>query len=115
MRVRASAFPNSPEPTWPPSPELRAWRPAAYDNQDTIAVSALVAHEGSKPDWLADTEADVDGETACTQLVSVTLASVLGNALWIYTVPHREGGHRVVVTDDEGSSFTPPPARSDSP
>lgn len=75
--------------TWPPSPELLAWRPDRYELS-------------SDEDELEEPE-----PRSCT-LAFIELESTLSDVLFVSAVEHPDGGYRIVVHDEYETPFRPP-------
>lgn len=91
-----SAMVRREDYTWPPSPELLAWRPDRYE---------LSSDED---------ELDEFESPSCT-LAFIELESTLSDVLMIRAVEHSEGGYRIVVHDEYEMPFRPPIEHATAP
>ena len=97
------------DPTWPPSDELLGWRPAPAAPDGSLSSSAIGDEGEELPDWVAvpdDAELDEYGNV---QVPAYALAHIEtdagrpggGGISSVYAVPTKDGGLRIVITNDD--------------
>ncbi len=102
---------SDPDATWPPSPELLAWRPERYALTSALPVTAL-RRDGGLPEWLEIPDQLTEEELEELEVPSCTLArieleSTLSDVLFVEALEHPEGGYRIVVVDEYETQFVP--------
>lgn len=108
--------------TWPPSDEVLSWRPSAGAPADSVPGWVLAGDEDVLPEWVAvpdavepDQHGDLDVPAHALAHIETDAGRPGGGGISsVYAVPTRDGGFRIVITNDDEIPFTSPIERVDA-